>query len=344
MERFLVVLGDHPELGSPKGEPLVRFLRCYLGDGVQALTPAEILAGPRIEADLVFVALPTSFGEAHLRLLKCRRFVLFDYYDEPEPEWGQSDQPLLRSLTDRYLKTHVLDGLEFGLRMGTLPVDYTPALRKEFERLSSSRLLRRMGSWVGREDRPWDITLLGSVTHLVKAAADGSRYRYHQRVEWMREVASRNDWRFWGGLFELPYFGKEKLEADCGSIDGLLWQGERLGFSDLFRKMSRTKISLAPLGHARWTFRHLESVYAGCQVISTDLSGVRTLIPLPAQCFEMVLDHTPLAPVVERILNDWPGDDSRREAAVAHFEQYLYRGRYDRRIKLPREVFLSQLD
>jgi len=344
MHDVLVVLSDLPGQGHPLGDQLLPFLRAYLPGRVQVLRLEELLSGPRVEIDLLFLALPSSFSAAHAARVKWRKLVLFDYFDEPEPEWRHSDEHFLRSLSDCYLKTHQLEGKDYGFTLGTLPVPFSPKVGVEHDRWRAGAPWRRLGAMLGRQERPWDLTLMGAVTYLVEAEQGAGPRRYHQRVEWSREVRARKEWRFWGGLLELPYCGLGDLEAECGPVADLMWQGPRLPFRTFFRRMARTKVSLTPAGHARWTYRHLESVYAGCEVVSNDLSGTRTLIPLPMHCFETVPDHAPVAPLVERILGQWEELAPRREAALEHFEQYLYHGRYDARRPLLLDTFLAQVE
>ncbi|MEQ1842356.1 MAG: hypothetical protein ABL994_18280, partial [Verrucomicrobiales bacterium] len=175
-------------------------------------------------------------------------------------------------------------------------------------------------------------------------SADGCSLRYHQRVEWIREIEQRKDFRFQGGLIELPYLRFSDLEAEGYPVPGAVRMGARIHFKGLFAMMTHSKVSLTPTGHARWTYRHYESVYAGCDVVSTDLSGIRTLLPFPTHCFEMVPDHQPVSPSVEKILNQWKDRAPLREAAVEYLEKYLFRGRYDARRPAIFEQFLAQVE
>lgn len=344
MSKFLVVLSDSVDTGVPLGDQLVGFLQVYAPGQVKVTTPSEILRESSIAAEIVFVALPTSFGADHAIRLRWKKLVLFDCFDEPAPEWGASDQEFLSTLTDRYMKTHTDDKIDFGFRAGMLPIALSGELSRNYVRDLAKRRWRGLGACIGLDPRPWDICFFGAVTFVVTPSADGCSLRYHQRVEWIREIEQRKDFRFRGGLMELPYLRFSDLEGEGYSVPEKDRMGERVQFRELFTMMAHSKVSLTPTGHARWTYRHYESVYAGCDVVSTDLSGINTLLPLPAHCFEMVPDHQPVSPSVEKVLNKWRDRAPLREAAVEYLEQYLFRGRYDICRPAIFEQFLAQVE
>lgn len=344
MSKFLVVLSDSVDTGAPFGVQLVVFLQVYAPGDVKVTTPSAILRDPSTSAEIVFVALPTSFGADHANRLRWKNLVLFDCFDEPVPEWGASDQGFLSTLTDRYLKTHTDDKIDFGFKAGRLPIALSGELSRNYFRDLARRRWRGLGSYIGLDPRPWDLCFFGAVTFVVKTSADGCNQRYHQRVEWIREIAQRKDFRFQGGLIELPYLRFSELEGDGYSLPRFVRMEKRIHFKELFAMMARSKVSLTPTGHARWTYRHYESVYAGCDVVSTDLSGIRTLLPLPVHCFEMVPDHQPVSPSVEKVLNQWRDRAPLREAAFEYLEQFLFRGRYDACRPAIFEHFLAQVE
>jgi hypothetical protein len=147
----------------------------------------------------------------------------------------------------------------------------------------------------GRGGRRWDASLQGSATYEDGVGTDGQPRRYHQRIHWLREVCSRPDWRFWGGLYALPYCPVEALEANCGPVRALLGETQRLRFHQFFDRMADARVALARMGQTRWTYRHNEAVYAGCEVVSGILLGVQTLPTLPTAQMAIVADHAPIA-------------------------------------------------
>jgi hypothetical protein len=344
MQTYTVVPSDSHDPSVPGPMPLVRFLERFDPGSVRLTTLAELLKGDSIHTDLLFLTLPTSFSRAHLARVKARAIVLLDYFDSPVPHWKGSDETFLRSTSSLYLKVNLLQTLDTGMRMGLLPIELPSRLGRAYRRRRLWSPLTRLAEKLGRAERCWDVSLLGSATYLDDHLPDGTHFRYHQRIEWLREVRAQAGWRFWGGLYELPYFRVDHIEAECGSVRQLLEGTERLHHRTFFSRMGRTRVALCPLGHGRWTYRHFESIYAGCDVVSCDVSQIRTLPPLPTECFEQVPDHAPIAPYVERALAQWPQNQSRRDAALQACEKYLLDGSYSRRRPLPFDLFRGQFD
>jgi hypothetical protein len=341
--RYLIVAPDAGMVGVPDATPLKRFLDVFEPGQTRIVTPEELLAGPPLSAGQLFIGLPTRFGPQHLAHVQARRTALFDYFDALLPAWHHSDEAYLRTLTPLYLKTTVMSGCDFGLRMGLLPM----ALPLRIGR--ALRLRRWLTPFVegldrlrGR-DRPWDISMLGTATFLDDTSPEGQPRRYHQRVEWLREVRQRPTWRFWGGLYPLPNFTIEQIEAECGPVRELFGQAQRLERNRFLARMGRTKVALCPVGHARWTYRHLEAVYCGCDVVSSDLTGIRTLPRLPTECMDLVPDHAPITPYVERALAERTARAGRRRAALEALEAQLDRGMYASSRPRVFEEFRAQL-
>ena len=342
MTLYTVIAPDRRDPRVPDEAPLLRFLEAYEPGRTRVLQAAELDAGPVVDTETLLIALPSALTPARLARVRARRIALFDFFDAPPPAWLNSDQVLLRAATPLLLKTTVVNGQDFGLRTGVLPMPLSPKLGQTL------RARRALAPWFGaarllRGGRRWDVSLQGSATYEDGVGTDGQPRRYHQRIHWLREVRSRPDWRFWGGLYALPYCPIEAIEADCGPVRALFGEAQRLRFHQFFDRMADTRVALAPMGHTRWTYRHIEAVYAGCEVVSGSLHGVQTLPTLPTAQMAMVADHAPIAAAVDEALALWRERADRRAAARERLEQQLHLGRWSRRRPEPYERFCAQL-
>jgi hypothetical protein len=190
------------------------------------------------------------------------------------------------------------------------------------------------------------VSLHGSATYLVGEAATAAgrtTTRYDQRVPWLAELRQHPEWRQWGGLLPLPYRTEQNLVAEHGpGVAGLIERGPRTPFAEYFRRMTETRVALCPTGHARWTYRHVESVYAGCSVVSTDLRGVETLVPAPVEAFRLVPDHASVAPAVAEALAAWSAEAPQRADALLHLQDWLDGGRFVAGKRRAFEAFVAQ--
>ena len=355
MSRFLVVLADAPVSRVDRGETLLKFLRRF-EPATRALHTAELAAGPRVPCDVAFVGMPSAVTPEALDRLRAGRVVAFDYFDEPWPNTeapGLAASDALGRLAPLHLKTHrervpprwAATSTTGGPRIGLLPIRYNGAVAAAWRRYRWSAPWRRLRRLGGRHGRPWDVSLHGSVTLLERQAPDGSLVRYDQRVEWMRELRAHPEWRSWGGLLELPYRTREAIIADHGP-EAAAWfdPGPRLPFGTYFARMADTRVALCPAGHARWTYRHVESVYAECEIVSTDLNVVDTLVPAPLDAMTLVPDHAPITPAVDAALAGWADRAARRDGAVEFLQGWLEGGKFSRRKRRPFEAFVRQLE
>jgi hypothetical protein len=341
--RILVVLSDALPSRVDVGTTLGNFLGLWQPRACEVISTEALLQGPIRRPDLALIGLPSRFGPQHADRLKAARTVTFDYFDAPEPFWDESDRVLLRSISMCHLKTHRIQGRDQGIPIGLLPIRYNKAVTTVALAYRASRPWRAIQRLAGRIDRPWDVSLQGSTTYLDKRTSDGGVERYEQRVEWMTELRSNAAWRSWGGLLPIPYRTEADVVREHGPHAAALFApGPRIPFGRYFRLMTRTKVALCPAGHARWTYRHVESVYAGCDVVSTDLSGIDTLVPIPLASFSLVPDRAAITPAVTAALHEWPERAHRRLAAYEALEEWLFGGRFARVRRRPYERFLRQ--
>ena len=65
---------------------------------------------------------------------------------------------------------------------------------------------------------------------------------------------------------------------------------------------------------------------------------------MPPHCFEMIPDHQPVSPSVEKVLSYWKDRAPLHEAALEYLEKFLFRGRFDVRRPAIFEQFLAQVE
>lgn len=338
MPRFLIVQCDANCGRGARGANLSRFLRIFHGRGaVELVQASDLERGPVRETDVLCIGMPTALDPRQLARIRFRQAVLFDYSDTGGPVWSPESEPWLRSLTDVYLKPWVEESWDFGLRWGVLPIRRYPALTWHVKLLRG--LFRGRYPKLFRRDH--EVSFLGNCTayHGV-----GSSQRYHQRIEWLRELRqSENQFSFWGGL-QASAANRARLEPTLGDLTDLIAPEGRLLFSQFFYHLLRSQVVLTPAGNARWSYRHYEAIYAGALLVSTDFRAVRTLIPLPLDNMQHVADHAPVVPVIAAALERLAREPSLPLQNIDFLDTYLQDGDYHRRKPQLMDEFLSQID
>jgi hypothetical protein len=338
MPRFLIVQCDAKCGRGARGANLSRFLKIFHGrNAVEMIQARDLDGGPVRETDVLCLGMPTALAPRHLAQIRFRRAVLFDYSDEGGPTWTPESEPWLRSLTDVYLKPWVEASWDFGMRWGVLPIRRYPALTWHVKLLRG--LFRGRYPEICRRDH--EVSFLGNCTAYYKV---GTPQRYHQRIEWLRELhQSEKHFSFWGGLQASPA-NRARLEPQLGDLTDLIAPEGRLLFSQFFYHLLRSQVVLTPAGNARWSYRHYEAIYAGALLVSNDFRAVRTLIPLPRDNMLHVADHAPVVPVIAAALERLAREPSLPRQNIDFLETYLQNGDYHRRKPQLMEEFLSQID
>ena len=338
MPRFLIVQCDANCGRGARGANLSRFLRIFHGRGAVELVQARDLEdGPVRETDVLCLGMPTALEPRQLGRIQFRQAVLFDYSDTGGPVWSPESEPWLRSLTDVYLKPWVEESWDFGLRWGVLPIRRYPALTWHVKLLRG--LFRGRYPELCRRDH--EVSFLGNCTAYHEII---SNQRYHQRIEWLRELRqSGNPFSFWGGL-QASAANRARLEPQVGDLTDLIAPEGRLLFSQFFYHLLRSQVVLTPAGNARWSYRHYEAIYAGALLVSTDFRAVRTLIPLPLDNMLHVADHAPVVPVIVAALERLAREPSLPRQSIDFLETYLQDGDYHRCKPQLMDEFLSQID
>ena len=332
MTRFLILQADHSGGRGARGLNLYRFLRLFHGRrAVRMMSTRELSASAPVTTDVLFIGVPTSLGKRHLARVKYRQAVLFDYQDGPGPRWLESDEPLLRSLTDQYLKPWVEPTWDYGLRMGVLPI------RRHFKLKACVCGRQVFLRWAGsRHDRRiHDVAFVGEATALEE--------RVPQRIDWLREIKSAGDrYSFWGGLVPRPK-QRELLAEQFPDLPQLCYARGRVDYLTYFLHLALARVALAPAGNARWSYRHYEAIYAGSILVSADFRRTKTLIPLPLETMVHVPDGGSVLPAVDAALAMRERSPEIAQENIRFLERYLQQGDYCRRKPELMDRFLAQL-
>jgi hypothetical protein len=336
-KRFLVVMSELPGHGrGVNGRTLVQFLRTYAGFGAVGCTSAaDLLRGGPVEAEYVFLGLPSPVTDRHLARLRCRHLVLFDLFDHHYPLWTDANRPLLRGAASLYLKAWTDRRWDFGITMGVAPIRRYAKLRLALE-------LGRARRALGLPDPPprFDVLFLGAATGRDPRGQDPALVP-NQRVTWLLELRDHGrHLQLWGGLLERTVTPELRLRH--GDLSGFTLRG-KVPFRQYFAALQRSRVALTPEGNAPWSYRHYEAIYARSLIVTTDFRPLQTLIPLPEDGMVHVEPGQPVLPAIERALALRRDRPELLEENVRFLERYLERGMYSRRRPELWERFVGQL-
>lgn len=339
MLRFLIVRPSSNFGRGARGGNLLRFLRIFHGrDSAEIVEPSDLARGPVRETDQLFLGVPTALRPEQFAKVRFRRAALFDFGEKCGPTWTPESEPWLRSITNIYLKSWVEDSWDDGLHWGTLPLRRYPGLTWHVKLLRG--LFRERYPETCRRDH--EVSFLGNCTSL--NLSKGLNHRYHQRIEWLREIQrSEKRFSFWGGL-QLSAERQLQLSQEFEDLPSMIAPTGRMLFSRFFYNLLRSKVVLTPAGNARWSYRHYEAIYAGAMLVSTDFRHSRTLIPLPLDNMLHVADHAPVVPAIETALERLAREPDLPRRNFEFLETFLQDGDYHRSKPRLMDEFLSQLD
>jgi hypothetical protein len=312
------------------------FLTAYFGRSkVQLLRPSELLDRKvKLKTDLLFVGIPTLLNAQHLAGIQFNRLVLYDASDNDHLNFEFSDRPFLESQTDTCLKNWRDDRWQETFKIGLLPIKRPPwnnrlrgALNLEsFERIFGPPAKKHFD--VGFVARP-----TGSLTT-------------NQRLRWLVEISTlRPDIKLWGGLVGNPQMRKFAEQEVPPAILKALWLNKKkIGFQSYFAGLRQSKVALAPSGYAPWSYRHFEAIYAGCVVVSNDLSHYEFLVPFPRETMVEVGDNDSVTPAIDRALSMIEHKPSIANDNRKYLGRWLDRGKYSHKCKDTLDRFFGQLD
>lgn len=322
--------GAYAELG------LYWFLCEYFGrSAVRLLRPTQLLGRSRPhDTDWLFVGLPTSLSSEHLRGVRFKRLVLYDSTDQHGVNFGTSDQDFLLSETDLCLKNFRDRRWHLPCRIGFLPIKRPPFNNRLHTALGIKKWREHFGR--GFEKR-YDVGFVARPTGTVET---------NQRLKWMVELKrDRPDLSLWGGLVGGEQWRQTFQDHPDAEALSSCWVNRRkIGFFQYFSGLCQSKVALAPSGYAPWTYRHFEALYAGCVVVSNDLSNYEFLIPFPTDTMVEVPDGASVVPAIEKALSMREDSPSIIEENEAYLNRWLAAGLYSRKRRDTLDRFQAELD
>ena len=311
------------------------FLAAYFGRSkVQLLRPSELLnRSTKFKTDWLFVGLPTTLNAKHLSGIQFNRMALYDASDNNELNFEFSDRAFLESQTDLCLKNWRDDRWQETMKIGLLPIKRPPWNNRLRTALNHESMWRRIGV---ADQKRFDVGFVARPTGSLTT---------NQRLRWLVEIRTqRPDLKLWGGL--VGGAGMKKLaeqEVPPEILKSLWLNKKKIGFQSYFAGLKQSKIALAPSGYAPWTYRHFEAIYAGCVVVSNDLSHFEFLIPFPRETMVEVGDSESVTPAIDRALSMLEQSPSIATANLAYLARWLDRGKYSHRCTDTLDRFFGQL-
>jgi hypothetical protein len=201
MPSFLIIepgaLNGHKGGRGARGRNLEVFLKVYYGSGsVSTITVEKLSNAASFSVDHLFIGIPSSISRNELKRVSFKKLHLFDYRDNEQVIWGHTDENLLRSMTESYLKTWIQKDWGDEFNWGTLPLrrNISMPYYLKFNRFAKGRL------FINRE-RPFDTTFLGNPVVIWKENY-GSKME-NTRIQWLAEITSITQFSFSGGFFML---------------------------------------------------------------------------------------------------------------------------------------------
>jgi hypothetical protein len=323
--------GAYAELG------LYWFLCEYYGRSSVTLTrPSELLRRrSKLKTDYLFVGLPTTLSQEHLRQVDFDQMLLYDSTDLHGVHLGDSDQKFLFSHTNTCLKNWRDDRLDYPCEIGLLPIKRPPLNNKMRAAVRWSAARRRFGMNAAKH---FDVGFVARPTGVITE---------NQRIRWLVDLKTqRPQLKLWGGLVGGRPWQAVAQKSDFADLQVLesCWLNRRkVGFFQYFQGLCQSKVALAPAGYAPWTYRHFEAIYARAIVVSNDLSHHEFLVPFPRQGMVEVAQGGSIVAGIDAALAMYQQQPELTEANVQHLNRWLDDGCYSRRRRETVDRFWSQI-
>jgi len=312
------------------------FLTAYFGRSkVQLLRPSELLdRKTKLKTDMLFVGIPTHLNAQHLAGIQFNRLVLYDTSDNDELNFEFSDRQFLESQTNVCLKNWRDDRWQETLKIALLPIKRPPWNNRLRSALNFEQLERSVG---GPVNKRFDVGFVARPTGSLTT---------NQRLRWLVEISTqRPDYKLWGGLVGNPQMrALAEKEIPPAILQSLWLNKKKIGFQKYFAGLKQSKVALAPSGYAPWSYRHFEAIYAGCVVVSNDLSHYEFLVPFPRETMVEVGDNEPVTPAIDRALSMLEQSPNIALENRKYLGRWLDRGKYSCRCKDTLDRFFGQLD
>ena len=341
MPRFLIVepgaLNGQQGGRGARGRNLEVFLKLYYGSAAVSTVSVEKLSSKAsFSADHLFIGIPSVISSKELDRVSYQKMHLFDYRDNEKIIWGDTDESLLRSKTDSYLKAWTQEDWDEGFEWGALPIRRNSSLPYylKFCRLTKGR------AYLDRE-RSIDTTFLGNPVVIWKENYGSSLV--NTRIQWLEEIVSKEQFTFSGGFFMHGSVTEDLKATTSPSLQPFFLNKGRINFASYFNLMLNAKTALAPPGNALWSYRHYEAIYAGAIPLSSDFRNARMLVPLPNDGIVHVKKGESVIPQLERALKMKTDNPGLPDENLNFLEQFMKDGSYHRKKSKLLERFMSQL-
>lgn len=335
-----MVLKGRESVPALDGHILYKFLSTYYQESEVRFVTVKELESIKIKAINLLICLPSDTTERTLQSISYDRVAVFDYYDEPHLLSDAVQNTFVSGLTKKYLKTsrdsrstnpndHYITGL--------LPLNLSTEFPSEFRQRLSLFSEKKLST-------SSDVFFIGSNTYLRKDSSKDYHdvdNNYYQRVEWLLELGKCPDINFFGWLTDI-YGQIPLIEGVYGNVKDI-FSKRRIRFPYFCYLLSRAKIVLAPTGHARWTYRHIEGMYSRSIIASNDISGLETLMPMPKDHMLMFNDHATISLEIREVLEEYHKYKIWTDHNFDFAERYLTKGVYDSKKRLLLDKFENEL-
>jgi hypothetical protein len=271
------------------------------------------------DTDVLIVFLPERPTLAQLSRIRFKSFFLAHYTDSEDLDPGALAE-----------FGHVVTGylLPAANLTKTYPVPVVP-MPLAFQ--------REIPAWCrffdfDLKNRYWRASFVGA----------GTLYQgqYPQRKAWVEELVKAAIPRVRVGLFDNESYPLNQIFSENVKPFSHPFLGP--GLYTLMMYLSQ--VCVTPAGNAKWTYRHYEAIQAGSVLVSTDLTDIEMLIPLPRDGVVYVQDHSLVCPTLERVLDALSDYQPRVRAGQHALSHYLTRGQYDATKPLPFFLLLAKLE
>ena len=334
MPRFLIIKPDfkNRRVGrGAQGRNLYLFLKTYFGKrSVSIITRDKLSSNYKADVDHLFIGIPSYLCAKDISRIGFKNAHLYDYEDEETPNWMDSDQDFLRSITSSYFKSWTDNSWDNNFKWSCLPIRRHINLNIY---LNWIKLFNR--SWLTDKDRIYDSTFFGN-------AVTGNQKIYNgfirsNRMEWINEINRSAQFKFHVGLI----VKNKNIHIEKGNFP--IYRS-KFNYSFYFNSLLKSRTALAPPGNARWSYRHYESIYAGAIPITSEFYNTNMLVPLPNEGMAHVRNGDSVISALDFALKLRRDNHSIPSRNINHLEKYLKNGIYNKHRHKLIKRFIDQLD
>ena len=341
MSRFLILTPEHTNSNAKGkgalGRNLYSFLKSYYGSSsVSLISRQHLISKNSYSTDYLFIGIPSLITRKELNYIKFNQAHLFDYQDDQETYRQNSDQDLLLSITNSYLKSWTESSWDSNIQWGQLPI-------RRHLRLPLLLYCNKLynNTLYTNHNRHYDTCFYGNINIGWLHEYHGNLY--NPRILWLQQILNSPNHSFHGGLINKSKSSQHQSPT-FDEIPKSLYLHTRINFVSYFNSMINARTVLAPPGNARWSYRHYEAIYAGAIPITSDFHNTNMLIPLPNEGLAHVGNNESVILALDYALRLRRDNRSIIYNNLNHLEQYLTNGIYNKNNHKLIKRFIHQLD